>query len=432
MGQIPFMTPGRPDERGPRLLFYEVVNLPGRDSTHSRLDILYRIDRSFFVAVRNNDPLFPYPFVRRGEVSVDRIGKDGESVGRKFSRIEIGEQDETKPAGEHLWYTGLFSVEVAPGKFPTSFQAEDLESDRTFKDASRTVEAASFAGTTPAFSTPLFVFAGSDSLLLTPLAYGGDLLFGARCAMYLAWTDTDGDGSPVNVSYEVYTEEPDHKQALKDSLTGLVPRRGYTLVGNADSGQVTYRLVPSERRDLFSLIIPFPAEQLQLRESKLSIKIGSGDQQREVTHRFKVVWPDMPMSLRDVEYALASLRFVTNDRELDSLSSGDFEKKRDNLEQFWKSKDPTPGTAYNEVMAQYYRRMDYAMREFTTLKQPDGARTDRGMIYVLYGQADRIERSLDPTAGYQETWLYDRLRKKFTFADETRSGNYVLKSTSSQ
>ncbi|RPH31043.1 GWxTD domain-containing protein, partial [bacterium] len=57
---------------------------------------------------------------------------------------------------------------------------------------------------------------------------------------------------------------------------------------------------------------------------------------------------------------------------------------------------------------------------------PDGSRTDRGKIYILYGPPTSMDRSLDPAAGFQETWIYEKLGKRFVFKDQSKSGNYVL------
>jgi hypothetical protein len=80
-------------------------------------------------------------------------------------------------------------------------------------------------------------------------------------------------------------------------------------------------------------------------------------------------------------------------------------------------------------MTEYYRRVDLAMRTFGTLRQPDGFRSDRGRIYVLYGPPTTTDRTLNPVSGFQEIWTYGHLKKQFMFVDQNKSGNYVLVST---
>ena len=139
----------------------------------------------------------------------------------------------------------------------------------------------------------------------------------------------------------------------------------------------------------------------------------------------------MPLSLRDVDYALDALKIITREEQLDSMKRGDFETRRNTLEAFWKEKDKTPETAYNEVMAEFYPRVDHARKTFGTLREPDGFKSDRGRIFVLYGQPTKVDRTLDSSAGFSESWSYQKLNKKFVFLDKTKSGAYVLVSTQS-
>jgi hypothetical protein len=53
-------------------------------------------------------------------------------------------------------------------------------------------------------------------------------------------------------------------------------------------------------------------------------------------------------------------------------------------------------------------------------------RSDRGKIYILYGPPTNIERVLDPSAGFKETWTYEKLKRSFVFVDRARNGIYVL------
>ena len=130
--------------------------------------------------------------------------------------------------------------------------------------------------------------------------------------------------------------------------------------------------------------------------------------------------------LASPEVARDALRFLAPAPRLDRMDRGDFESRRDSLEAFWKERDATPGTAFNELMAEYYRRVDVAVRTYGTLKQPDGSRTDRGRIYILYGPPSATERTLNPAGAYREVWVYDKLGRRFVFEDQSKTGNYVL------
>jgi GWxTD domain-containing protein len=193
------------------------------------------------------------------------------------------------------------------------------------------------------------------------------------------------------------------------------------------SNNGVHYLVSKDPASLFTgVLVPLPAEQLRLRMFTLDFTVTAGSRQEHRSIQFRTVWPDMPFSLRDVDLALEALRFIVTPETLDSLREGSFGERRDHLETFWRLRDKTPGTVENELMAEYYRRVDHAMRTFGTLRVPDGSRTDRGKIYILYGPPTSMDRSLDPVAGFQETWTYGKLGKKFVFVDQSKSGNYVL------
>jgi GWxTD domain-containing protein len=78
------------------------------------------------------------------------------------------------------------------------------------------------------------------------------------------------------------------------------------------------------------------------------------------------------------------------------------------------------------MMTVYFQRVDYAFANFRTLKEENGALTDRGKIYILYGKPSNVERSLAPGGPPKETWTYGSLNREFIFEDPSRQGNYKL------
>jgi GWxTD domain-containing protein len=127
--------------------------------------------------------------------------------------------------------------------------------------------------------------------------------------------------------------------------------------------------------------------------------------------------------------ATEALQYLMSANEFEEFMKLSDEEMKKQLEIFWKKRDPTPKTAYNEAMAEYYQRCDYALENFRTLSHADGIKTDRGKIYVLYGPPTKTDRFLTPNTSPKEIWYYDNLQLKFVFIDESRSGNYKLLSS---
>lgn len=104
--------------------------------------------------------------------------------------------------------------------------------------------------------------------------------------------------------------------------------------------------------------------------------------------------------------------------------------KRNYLRQFWERRDPSPGTPGNGFQDQFYRLIARANREYREGGGGEipGWRTDRGRIYVKYGEPDEVLRR--PQSGSTkpyEVWKFTHGRlRKFVFYDETGLGNYVL------
>ena len=106
-------------------------------------------------------------------------------------------------------------------------------------------------------------------------------------------------------------------------------------------------------------------------------------------------------------------------------------KKKDREKYFydvWKDLDPTPDTEYNELMNEYYKRVSYANENFDGWK--DGWETDRGMIYILFGPPDQVERTNPSMANstLYQIWTYNKISKQFIFKDQNGFGDFRLDS----
>ena len=428
MGQF---LPSR-SEQGPRLLYYEAFPLPlTGDSLHGNVDIHFRIDREFFVPVR--DPDARTPFHRSGELVVELADSAGGIAARSMHPIEIPEDNaDRKPAGEE-WEQGMFSLVTPPGRYRIQMTLEDGESRRTIMDSTRFVQVSPRASSGLATASVVPVApprAGSGLPAdLTLMNYAGEILFGRPAELLVVWRSRPAQDTVLTVKYSL-AEEPPAPEATPflpaDAAVSVPVFRGVTFVPRADSAGAGYRLGTDTHATACAAIVPVPYARLLLRSYRMTFTLTSGTDREEIVRKGRAVWPDMPFSLKDIDNALDALRYITTESELDSLRRGNLEERRAHLEGFWRGKGGKQETAFNEVMTEYYRRADHATRSFGTLRQPDGFRSDRGKIYVLYGPPSSTDRMLDPVSGFQEVWTYSHLKKKFLFVDQNKSGNYIL------
>jgi len=106
----------------------------------------------------------------------------------------------------------------------------------------------------------------------------------------------------------------------------------------------------------------------------------------------------------------------------------DVDGKRRFIHKFWSARDMQPETPANEFYKEYMERVDYANENFGNNFEK-GYASDRGRIYILYGEPDFIERNpvSQDTKPYM-IWHYDRIENgvQFVFADFTGFSNFQL------
>ena len=433
----PRSMPGSEQGEMPPFLFLEAVNLISPDSSHSRLDVHYRIDRSFFVAVKNRDASSSWDFISRGEILIEVFDSMQVSRSRSIQRAEIGAERSEREPTEKSWYQGIASFELVPGLHKIVFEIDDLESERRYVDERTTVRLKRFGASSRETSTPLFVEwvdGKSTPHNMTPIGFGPHLLFGKKATLLIELPFDKAAAGNVEAIYSVSMTSNLGRSTtvvLAETLTNIVVFPKAKLEGTKENDKVAYTISTSDSSKALGVLIPMTSEKLSLRRFDLDVTIKVDNAAFKTTKAFQMVWPDMPFSLRDIDNAISTLKYITTEDQRDSIRRGNLDERRDNLEAFWTRKDPTAETAYNEVMVEYYRRVDHATRTFGILRDPDGFKSDRGRIYILYGPPTSTGRTLSPTSGYQEEWTYANLGKRFIFADQSKNGNYVLVSTQS-
>lgn len=179
--------------------------------------------------------------------------------------------------------------------------------------------------------------------------------------------------------------------------------------------------VLSNKNGIFNTAVLLPSLKMELGNYKLTITYLN--KKDEIV--FDNLWLDMPASLTDLDLATRVVRYITTDDEYDDLTSGNFKTRTQKFKAYWKKKDPTPNTIYNELMAEYYTRVDFAFINYSSLKDY-GWRTDRGKIYILYGEPSNKQRIFPPGEPSEEIWIYSQLNKKFVFIDADGKGEFRL------
>jgi GWxTD domain-containing protein len=135
----------------------------------------------------------------------------------------------------------------------------------------------------------------------------------------------------------------------------------------------------------------------------------------------------------DIEYLEKIVKYHLTREQKTILKELSLDGKRRFFEDFWRRNDPDPSSRLNEFKVELFRRFEYANQHYSVsiAKKDDGWETDRGRVYIVYGEPDEIERypwtlDLKPF----EKWNYFSLGSQgarfFIFEDETGYGDYRL------
>lgn len=132
----------------------------------------------------------------------------------------------------------------------------------------------------------------------------------------------------------------------------------------------------------------------------------------EVSDRFSMYWHVFSFKDQKFEEVLEQMRYIAKRDELKKLSQLPETDRQRGLFEFWRRRDPTPGTPQNEVMDEYYRRIRYANRHFKWFGG-EGWKSPQGKIYITYGPPDEI-RLYQNADGFQESdgWISTRSRRR--------------------
>ena len=353
-------------------------------------------------------------FQASGTVTIEIIDSTNTVVSRAIQSVQMETDEITSRAFRWMVKDGVCSFKLSPGQYDVLIRIEDDDkvTDLPLLKKKVTVSEKEIA----------VVFAehpGNDSLMKL-INYGGDAQFSSDLFCVLSGNLTHTSPTIRVTLTKILSDDNKDSQLLLDTLVACTvdTHRSITFVPNSSSiGIAPVNAFSSSNMNFF-----IPARQFPQGKYILSV-YSDGD---TVSHNFSLRWTDMPISLTRLDIAMSVLRYIATEEEFDTITSGSRKEMIEKFNAFWKNKDRDPSTAYNEVMAEFYSRVDHAMSEFRTLGGKNGALTDRGKIYILYGVPTHIERILGYNGATREVWKYYGAAKTFIFEDENKQGNYTL------
>lgn len=346
--------------------------------------------------------------------------KTGETYSGRYSiNLRLLESDETRVISEQIWDESLSAAKFAqttskenfnlsqrsfllkPGEYSLICDLEDLESNKTAQVKSK-----------------LVVREFADSL------DASDILI-----VYKVIRDKNKEKIVPNVarvlSSEV-TELPFYFEVYSDTEQEIMLEY---IVKNVKGNYLINQTAPvTLKPGKNTFFQTMSGVKFYLGTYSISIKI-IGDGWEGTLGRTKIfdsILAGLPATVVDVDKAAQQMLYIAENEDIDEIVElNDYEEKVHLFLDFWKQRDPTPNTENNEVMNEYYRRVDYANKKFKSYFE--GWKSDMGWIYITLGTPNYVLRqpNVMDTKPY-EVWEYYDLNRSFTFVDETGFGHYRL------
>ena len=293
------------------------------------------------------------------------------------------------------------AVDIEPGEYQISVQVKDSDSKKAGR-ITRKLLVTDFSGDSLSLS---------DIMLVSRLTTEGDK---KRIVPNISG-NVSSSGAGFFLFFEVYRTAP------------------------GDSVMLAWKIFNQEKEEVSSALqtesAPSAKTQVFIKVEDLTLPVGTylvtieavGSMKALTSRIFTVRWADLPVSITDVNKAIEQMKYIASPSEYDFIrSSENDDEKRKRFLEFWTKRDPDPDTRRNELMEEYYHRVEYSNKNFGHYME--GWRTDRGMVYIRFGSPDNVERHpFDMNSKPYEVWYYYELERQFVFVDESGFGDYRLR-----
>ena len=135
------------------------------------------------------------------------------------------------------------------------------------------------------------------------------------------------------------------------------------------------------------------------------------------------------MSEEELDDLFDKSEYLATKTEIDKYEKlSNLEGKREYMFDFWKAKDESENLNKNEFYRNYMQRVQICNERYTSMGK-QGWKTDRGRVFLLYGEPTEIERYPNQleTRPY-EIWQYTEIEGGvyFVFADLTGFSDYTI------
>ena len=191
---------------------------------------------------------------------------------------------------------------------------------------------------------------------------------------------------------EVYFETVTAASPSEEGKRGIRVTVRDPVYGGMDEELVWFEPAPGRSGHLYRLPLgSFPAGAYLLELAP------TAEGARSVEAEFVVSWR-IERALQDADEVLLEAALVLPADAYERFRKLPRAVQSQRMQEFWDRHDPTPGTAVNETQELFRERVEHARRFYGEMGR-QGPLSDRGRVYVRYGEPSEIEVEVIPSGG---------------------------------
>ncbi|MGA9293001.1 MAG: GWxTD domain-containing protein [Ignavibacteriaceae bacterium] len=383
-------------ELKPSKFNYEYLDFRSDQAVKTRVDVFLQVPYNEIQFIKKGDD-----FEANYTATVSIFDKEREKlIAEKIWNEKVATKDFSQTTSSRNFNLSLRSFELPPGEytFRSAFEDKDSRQTHSKEDVIKVRDvSADFAISDIMIVEKKTIVNGENKILpnikkQVSARQGGLLIF-----------------------YEIYSD------------TNSVFQIEYN-ISNKNDVFVSEKTMKQLKKGTNQIFYTVPDSTISMGDYEISVTLRDiGDHDLATAKQpFVSRWLGFPSTAKDIDEAIEQLVYIASPSEIDFINDGKTkDEKIERFREFWKKKDPVPSTEENEVFNEYFRRVSIANANFSHYVK--GWKTDRGMVLIILGNPDNIERHpFEVDSKPYQVWDYYQLNQSFVFVDETGFGDYRL------
>lgn len=401
------MGPGRNMEGskqvfGPSLFSYETyIFKSSEEENKSRLEVYVAFANDILQFVKDRQGNYSSNY----EMLVTVFDKKGNLVGEQSATDDVAAQNFAFTNDRRLSNKHKFSFDLLPAEYKVKINLTDNDTQQTL-ERKKKIELKSFSFKKALLSEVIFadkIWANQNGKIekilpnLTRKFVNPDSSFWVQFELY-----------PKN-----FQDSLNLKYSIIDMNSHTVARKSFSFL--PDRNIVRYLIDLSKYVKISGRYF-------------LILQAIQGENQTKKRVKFSANWSNEQFSKVNIDVAIKTMKAFIPSGEFKQIKNAPDSVKKEYFKKFWKQRDPTSETDHNELLEEFYRRVNFSNNYFSVnMLDLEGWHTDRGAIYIKYGAPTEVERHLDEiNLPPFEIWFYEKIQRRFFFEDRGGRGDFKL------